>query len=428
MDIQQLHKLFLGHPIVCTDTRNIIPGSVFFALKGENFNGNLFAEQALQKGCAYVIVDEVSSAINNQCVLVENVLHTLQQLAAFHRKYWGKQIIALTGTNGKTTTKELIHSVLAQEFKVLATKGNLNNHIGVPLTLLSLTQQHEIAIVEMGANHQKEIELLCEIAQPDFGVITNIGRAHLEGFGGVEGVKKGKGEMYDFVRKRKGRIFLNLDDQVLIQMSSGLSAISYGMNEAADIQGRTAGNSVLLELDFMTNGNWVHVKTNLTGGYNFHNALCAVACGHALGISDELIREGLEKYQPDNNRSQIKRTEKNILILDAYNANPSSMAAAFQNFIAIESENKFFIIGDMLELGEESADEHKNVLDFIQSKNLKGILVGKQFYRFKEHYPFLFFEEAISAREFLISEHIKNHLLLVKGSRGIKLETVIDTL
>ena len=428
MDIQKLHQLFLQHPVVCTDTRNIIPDSLFFALKGENFNGNNFAAQAIEKGCAFAIVDEAQAVQNDQCIQVENVLLALQQLASFHRNYWGKQIISLTGSNGKTTTKELIFAVLSKRFNVLATKGNLNNHIGVPLTLLSIKAAHEMAIVEMGANHQKEIELLCEIAQPNFGLITNIGRAHLEGFGGVEGVKKGKGEMYTYLRNHKGTVFLNQDDIVLNEMSQGIQTVSYGTNQTAAIQGRIAGEQVFLELDFKTNGDWIHVKTNLTGEYNFYNALCAVAIGHYFGLTDEIIREGLESYVPDNNRSQIKRTEKNTLILDAYNANPSSMTAALKNFISIQSNKKLFVIGDMLELGRESAQEHKNILDFIKEKNLEGIVVGKQFYEMKENYPFHFFENAAQAREFLLGKNLTGHLLLIKGSRGIKLETVTDVL
>ncbi|HLP13121.1 MAG TPA: UDP-N-acetylmuramoyl-tripeptide--D-alanyl-D-alanine ligase [Flavobacteriales bacterium] len=425
MTMQELHSIFLRHPHVCTDTRKITPGAIFFALKGDNFNGNKFAQQALEQGCAYAVIDEKEFALNEKCMLVDDVLSSLQQLAAFHRRHWGKKVLALTGSNGKTTTKELIHAVLKQTHNCLATVGNLNNHIGVPLTLLSLKPEHELAIVEMGANHQKEIELLCKIAQPDFGLITNIGKAHLEGFGGEEGVLKGKGEMYEYIREHKGTIFINGDDEKLLSISEAIKQIRYGYNDGNYVKGKIIDKDIFLEMEVSHDGKTTHVATNLTGTYNGINVLCAYAVGLEWGLNDKDIVKGIESYMPDNSRSQVVKTTYNTLILDAYNANPSSMTLALENLARIDAAEKMFVLGDMREMGNYAKAEHLSILNKIKELNLQGVLVGDEFLRYQNDFNYTFFQNAADALEWLKLKQVKNNLVLIKGSRGIKLETVI---
>lgn len=426
MSIQELHQRFLKKPFVCTDTRKIVNGAVFFALKGDNFNGNKFAHKALELGCSLAIVDEKEYADQPQIIFVDDVLKCLQDLANYHRKYWGKKIIALTGSNGKTTTKELIHSVLKQQFNCAATVGNLNNHIGVPLTLLSLKPEHELAIVEMGANHQKEIELLCNIAQPNQGVITNIGKAHLEGFGGEAGVLKGKGEMYEYLRKTNGTIFINGDDEKLNSISHGLKKISYGYGNNNDVEGKLLDNNIFLEMEIVHADTSTKVTTKLTGGYNGINVLCAYAVGLDCNMRDENIKRGIETYEPDNSRSQVVKTERNTLILDAYNANPSSMHLALENLARIEAPNKMFVLGDMREMGEYAKAEHLAVLNKVKELSLKGIFVGEEFSRYKNDFSYTFFENAADALAWFEKQQVNNNVVLIKGSRGIKLEQVIS--
>jgi UDP-N-acetylmuramoyl-tripeptide--D-alanyl-D-alanine ligase len=426
MSIAELHQLFLKNPFVCTDTRKIVKGAIFFALKGDNFNGNEFAQTALEQGCSLAIVDEKEFATASQIIFVDDVLKCLQELANFHRKYWGKKIIALTGSNGKTTTKELIHSVLKQKFNCAATVGNLNNHIGVPLTLLSLKPEHELAIVEMGANHQKEIELLCNIAQPDQGVITNIGKAHLEGFGGETGVLKGKGEMYEYLRKNNGTIFINGDDEKLISISHGLKKTSYGYGGNNDVKGKLLDNNIFLEMEVMHGNTSTKLTTKLTGRYNGINVLCAYAIGLSCNMREEDIKRGIEMYKPDNSRSQVVKTDRNTLILDAYNANPSSMHLALENLARIEAPHKMFVLGDMREMGEYAKTEHLAVLNKVKELSLKGFFVGEEFSRYKNDFSYTFFDNASEALKWFEKQPVSNNVVLIKGSRGIKLEQVIS--
>lgn len=359
----KLYEIYKSHPVISTDSRTCPAGSLFFALKGENFDANAFALSALERGASYAVIDNPKYAVDKRFILVNNALETLQDLAKFHRRQLGTKIIGITGTNGKTTTKELIAAVLSQKFSTHFTQGNFNNHIGVPLTLLQLKPEHEIAVVEMGANHPGEIKMLLGIAEPDFGLITNVGKAHLEGFGSFEGVKASKAELYDFIRKGNGKIFLNVENEDLQEMAcnSGFSdsenILSYGLN--SDIEGKLAigkvvSSSPLLEMECLTSEGKFILETQLIGAYNAENVLAAVAIGTYFGVSNKKIKFALENYQPQNNRSQFAQTAKNKLIVDAYNANPTSMQAAILNFAEMDAENKTLIVGDMLELGVRS--------------------------------------------------------------------------
>jgi UDP-N-acetylmuramoyl-tripeptide--D-alanyl-D-alanine ligase len=432
-----LYNLFLQHPVICTDSRVCPSGSLFFALKGDNFNGNAFALKALQNGCAYAIVDEMEYVIDERFILVDNVLKTLQELAAYHRRQLGTKLIGITGTNGKTTTKELIAAVLSRKYNVLYTEGNLNNHIGVPLTLLKLTAEHEIGVIEMGANHPGEIKALTEIVAPDYGIITNVGKAHLEGFGSFEGVKRTKAELYDFIAKNGGKIFINADNDFLTTMAkqSGLdekALIKYGKQsdesgENLFVEGQVVNNLPALKMQCRTNAKSFEVQTHLVGGYNAENVLAAVTIGHYFQISDKEIIAGLENYLPKNNRSQLVVSEKNTLIVDAYNANPSSMSVAIQNFAQIEAGKKLLILGDMLELGEESKSEHQNIIALLQSLGLTEILLVGAYFKSAES-DFRAFDNVDQLIEYLKDKPVENNWVLIKGSRGIKLEKTIASL
>lgn len=433
MNIQSIHEIFLRcNQKISTDTRKITEGSVYFALKGENFNGNNFAAEALARGCAYVVVDEAKQVKGDKYILVDDVLGAMQQLANYHRTQLNISVIAITGSNGKTTTKELVHAVLSKKFNVQYTKGNLNNHIGVPLTLLSITAGHQMAVVEMGANHQGEIAMLCKIAEPNFGIITNIGKAHLEGFGGIEGVKKGKGELYAYLKEKNGTVFLHGDDEVLVDLAKENNKYTYGTKKLYDVVGKFSESNLFVELAFKTRytapdlKNAAFIKTHLVGIYNYYNALCAACVGTYFKIEDSLIKEALENYEPTNNRSQLFKTANNTLILDYYNANPSSMQAAIQNFAAMPAQNKMLVLGDMLELGEESLEEHKALIQLLKEKNLHDyVLVGPLFTALQKDKSFL---NAKQALEFLQANPAKNKTILIKGSRGIALEEVVKAL
>lgn len=429
-----LYDLFQEYPQITTDSRNCIPGSIFFALKGENFNANAFAAGALEKGCQYAVVDEPQYAINEKYILVDDVLKTLQDLATFHRKTLGTKIIGITGSNGKTTSKELIAAVLKEKYKIHFTKGNLNNHIGVPLTLLQLKSEHQLAIVEMGANHPGEIKLLSEITQPDFGIITNVGKAHLEGFGSFEGVKKTKAELYDFIATDGLGIFINTDNEHLVGMASksGIKEekqIPFSLKNHPDISmvtGKITKNDPLLGMECQT-GSTFQVNTNLIGAYNAENILAAVTIGHFFGLSNALIKKGIESYIPQNNRSQLTITERNKLIVDAYNANPTSMQAAILNFSSMEAENKLLILGDMLELGEESKSEHQKIILLLEENGFKDVfLVGKEFKQ--TIHAFKHFDQTEALNEYLTTRNFCNLHILIKGSRGISLEKTIPFL
>ena len=420
-----LHSLFLKYPVVSTDTRKIEPNSIFFALKGENFDANTFTKEALEKGAKYVVIDNKDYIIDERTLLVENSLVALQELAKFHRLYLGLPIIALTGSNGKTTTKELIHAVLSKKFNTIATIGNLNNHIGVPLTLLRLTKDTEIGIVEMGANHQKEIEFLCKIAQPDYGYITNFGKAHLEGFGGVEGVIKGKSEMYDYLKNNKKLIFVNLDDTIQNQKTESLKRFSFAVNASQpDVKITAVEANPMVKITY----NNSTINSHLIGIYNANNINAAITIGNYFKVSDEQIKEAIENYIPENNRSQLIQKNNNEIILDAYNANPSSMTAAIANFIQLEKENKIAILGDMFELGEKSLEEHKKIIALLENEtSITTYFIGKDFFKNQIHNTHMsFFEDFESFSVFLKTNLPNNNLILIKGSRGMALEKTLD--
>jgi UDP-N-acetylmuramoyl-tripeptide--D-alanyl-D-alanine ligase len=417
---------------ICTDTRKIVPQSIFFALSGENFNGNAFAEVALAEGCSYAIVDDPTISGNDNLILVDNALKALQTLARIHRRRLNIPVIGITGSNGKTTTKELLYSVLSKKFKVTATRGNLNNHIGVPLTLFEIKPAHELAIVEMGANHQGEIAALSSIAEPNFGIITNIGKAHLEGFGGIEGVKKGKGELFDFIEKTNGKIFLNGDDPVLQEMAIKLDKITYGYTKLFDIVGKINSTDPFINFQWKTRytaselKNASVVATQLVGDYNFNNLLCAVCVGNHFQISEKLINEAVSEYTPNNNRSQLVDTGKNKLILDMYNANPSSMFAAIQNFAGLKAENKIVILGDMLELGDETDHEHLRIIELVKEKKIESaFFIGKNFKKLEQIDSGLFLNDSSEALAYFQKTALVNKTILIKGSRGTKLETLL---
>ena len=428
--IKELYKTFLLHPVVCTDTRLLSPGCLFFALKGENFNGNKFAAKSLEGGAAFAVVDEKEFVVNDQCLLVDDVLQSLQQLATHHRNQLNIPVIAITGSNGKTTTKELTAVVLSRKYKTLFTKGNLNNHIGVPLTLLSITADHQIAVVEMGANHQKEIEALCLIAQPDYGLITNIGKAHLEGFGGFEGVKKGKGELYQYIKSVAGLIFINGDNSFLNELLAGYDNVcTYGTTFSNDVAGEGELNGSFLSVNLMSPFK-AKIKTQVTGIYNFENVMSAIAVGIYFKVEPEEIKSAIENYVPSNQRSQVVKKANNVtLVMDAYNANPSSIMAALDNFSYAFSGDKIVALGDMLELGIESEQEHKMIVDDLLKRNFtQVILVGPQFESAAKNSGLLLFANSTDAAQWLILNPVKNSSILIKGSRGIKMELIADAI
>ncbi len=434
MNISDLYKVFLFHPNISIDTRTLQHDDIFFALRG-NTNGNQFAEQAIEQGAAYAIVDDPDYYKNTgKYILVDNTLTILQQLASYHRKQLNIKIIGLTGSNGKTTTKELIAAVLSTKYNVFATQGNLNNHIGVPLSLLSINSTHEIGIIEMGANHRGEINDLCEIASPDIGLITNIGNAHIEGFGSFEGVKKAKSELYQYIKKSNGLVFVNNDNEVLMQLVNDLTIPfkSYGTNNYSDYKGASIPSKLLLELYLFSSANEkVHIKTNLVGSFNFENVLAACAFGKYFDVDDQNVKNAIEHYNPENNRSQFYKTNKNQLILDFYNANPTSMRAAIQHFAQIEEKNKFPIIGDMLELGDICAQEHKNIANLLEKEFEQAILVGKYFKQTIDQFKYnniQVFNNADDLAGFIKDNPINNAFILLKGSRAIGLERIIPLL
>ncbi|TXN34723.1 UDP-N-acetylmuramoyl-tripeptide--D-alanyl-D-alanine ligase [Flagellimonas hymeniacidonis] len=424
MTLEQLHALFLAYPTICTDTRKITESCLFFALKGPNFNGNKFAKEALTKGAAYVIIDEEDHRVSEQCILVNDVLQTLQKLSTFHRNYSNAKVISITGSNGKTTTKELINMVLSKKYRTIATKGNLNNHIGVPLTLLSITNTTEIAIVEMGANHQKEIAFLSSIAQPDFGYITNFGKAHLEGFGGVEGVIKGKSELYDYLIANKKHVFLNADDPIQFQkLGSYTKRIGFSQSDHQfyNIKFIDANPFVALEVES------IPIETQLIGKYNFTNCSAAILMGKYFNVPMEAIKVAIESYQPKNNRSQIINKKGFEIILDAYNANPTSMKAALENFAIMEAKNKTLILGDMFELGRDALKEHQSIADMTKNLSFNDVFfVGENFFAAKTSYEK--FKSFHDLKEHLNQNRLKKGALLIKGSRGMALERVLDIL
>ncbi len=429
MEIANLYKLFSQYRIITTDSRNIPANSIFFALKGDNFNGNKFAVDALAKGAALAVIDEPEYAANDRMILVEDVLTSLQKLARFHRDQLKIPVLAITGTNGKTTTKELIAAVLSKKIKVNYTQGNLNNHIGVPLTILSMSPETELGIIEMGANHPGEIKLLCEIANPDFGLVTNMGKAHLEGFGSFEGVIKTKTEMYDFLRIKGGKCFINADNPLLVKQAKDLEQITYGKYDGYFLSGElgTTGYSLVVKALFPKG--WLYLKSKLIGDYNFENLLAAACIGKYFEVDPLLIQKALEEYTPSNNRSQLIRKEKNTIIMDAYNANPTSMMMALANFANIQNNQKCVILGDMLELGEASDEEHQKIVDFVELQNFSDIyFVGPEFKKAIAGNKKKKFDNAELLSNYLKTQPIENKLILIKGSRGIHLEKILEIL
>ena len=427
--MEELFKLFYDTTGVCTDTRKIEKNCLFICLKGDNFNGNEFSEKALQMGAKYVIVDEKEYKTEKNIFLVNDTLKFLQKLGNYHRLKFNIPVIGITGSNGKTSTKELVKIVLEKKFNVLATEGNLNNHIGVPLTLLKINKNHELAIIEMGANKFKDIEELCEIAEPTIGIITNIGKAHLEGFKNFEGVLKTKTELYKALEKNNGSIIINGDDQILLkELKKDQRYITYGQNENLDIIGVLTDLTPFVRMRWSTkNYKSELITTQMVGKYNFYNFLAAITFGIYFNIEPKLINEAISNYIPSNNRSQVKKTNKNTLILDCYNANPTSMSSALESFSMIENPNKLVIIGDMLELGIESITEHQKILELTEKYQLKTFTIGTIFNSLENNSENKF-ENTDHAIEFLSNSNLKNYLILLKGSRGIGLEKLESVL
>lgn len=426
MDIKTLYNYFLQCDSVCTDTRKIEPNCLFFALKGDNFNGNTFAHQALEKGAQFCIVDEKHYETDH-CFLVDNVLTTLQELATYHRNQMLIPIIALTGSNGKTTTKELINAVLSKKFHTTATQGNYNNHIGVPLTLLSITDKTDMVIIEMGANHPKEIEFLCTIAQPDYGLITNFGKAHLEGFGSVEGVIKSKSELYDYLKFHQKTIFVNENDDIQVKQTLDYENLyHFGLITSLDANLELISSQPHVKLKY----NDCTINSQLTGMYNFNNIAVAIGVGSYFKVDPEDIISAIESYNPTNNRSQIIEKDSNTIIMDAYNANPTSMMAALENFKQLSKNNKVLFLGDMFELGSTSESEHQTIVDYLEENELgKTFLIGKNFFKTNISASTLTkFEDFEDLKEELKNNPVNNKFILIKGSRGMALERILDIL
>ncbi len=427
MEIAELYKCFMECGKVTTDSRNCPEGSMFIALKGETFNGNAFAAQALKQGCRYAVIDE-SEYAGEGTILVDNCLQALQQLANYHRRQLKTPVIGITGTNGKTTTKELISTVLSRKFNTLYTEGNFNNHIGVPLTLLRLTKEHEMAVVEMGANHPGEIKTLVHIAEPDYGIITNVGKAHLQGFGSFEGVIRTKGELYDFLRAKGGAtIFIPNENPYLNGIAEGLTCVRYGQTAGLYVSGELISCSPFLSFRWTAEGVSHEVNTHLIGSYNLDNMLAAAAIGRYFGVSDDDISSALVSYLPHNNRSQLKETADNKLIVDAYNANPTSMMAALKNFRQVEAPHKMVILGDMKELGEASREEHQKVVDYLKECGFdRVVLVGPEFAAATHSYQtFQHVDEVLAD---IRMHKPQGYYILIKGSNSMKLSQLPEYL
>ena len=427
MSIIDLYDLFIHNPQITTDSRNCPKGSIFFALKGDKFDGNQYAGKALASGCVYAVIDNPDYYTDERTILVDNVLKTLQQLAHHHRKVLGLPIIGITGTNGKTTTKELLAAVLSTKFNLLYTEGNFNNHIGVPLTVLRLTHDHEMAVIEMGASHPGDIKELVDIVHPNYGIITNVGRAHLEGFGSFEGVIRTKGELYDYIRRSKGKIFIKKENEHLQSIAKDIEQITYGNGDDAFASGQIVSCDPFLVFNWKQQGKWHTVETHMIGSYNLDNVLVAVAVGRFFKIPAERISRAIAAYEPTNNRSQFKKTENNALIIDAYNANPSSMKVALDNFIAMPVQPKAIILGDMRELGPTSDELHAEVIEQIKKGQFdKVFLCGEHFSKVgKEFSPFATTEAMM---EELRRQPLKGYHILIKGSHSMGLEKLADIL
>ena len=424
MNIEDLYKIYTQFPSIQTDSRKLQKDDLFFALKGPNFNGNLFAKQALETGAAYVVADEELSFTDERIIQVNDVLTTLQQLAKYHRNQFQIPFIAITGSNGKTTTKELLHEVLSTTFKTYTTKGNLNNHIGVPLTILKIKSDAEMAVIEMGANHLHEIESYCEYAQPTHGLITNIGKAHLEGFGGIENVKIGKGELFKYLDAGDQLAFVNTDDVAVLDLSKRMKNVIYYGSKSENAMGTLQKNDPFIEVE-IEGETPLEINTNLVGTYNLPNVLAAVCIGRHFKVDDQKIKSAIENYQPSNSRSQLLQLNSNSIILDAYNANPGSMKAAIENFASMNGDKKILLLGSMKELGTDSKKEHTDIISLIdQFKWHAVVLVGKEFQETSNNY--INFENSLQARDWLKKENLSNAQILIKGSRSMQMEKVME--
>ena len=424
--LDSLYTHFLTAKSVSTDSRSITPGCIFFALKGANFNGNQFAAQALELGASLAIVDEPTQSNDSRIWRVDNVLNTLQQLALKHRMTFNIPFLAVTGSNGKTTTKELVRDVLSKRYRVHATRGNLNNHIGIPLTLLATHLDAEIAIIEMGANHQKEISSYCEYTAPNYGLITNMGKAHLEGFGGEAGVIQGKKELYDYLATHQGKAFVNIELPHLADSSREVEKITYGFHQP-DFHLEILHENPVLSYEFKSTRS-TKATTHLVGAYNLYNIASAIAVGRYFQVKDTDIHAAISTYRPDNNRSQLVHTQHNSVIMDAYNANPSSMATALESLSHQQGNQPYIILGDMRELGETSPQEHREILQLATQLSLKGIVIGEQFYHAATDFNFFAFPDINTAKSYLTSHPIQNKTILLKGSRGMHLEDLMPHL
>jgi UDP-N-acetylmuramoyl-tripeptide--D-alanyl-D-alanine ligase len=429
MDLSRLYDLYQQHPLVQTDTRKLQNGCLFFALRGERFDGNAYAKQALQEGAAYAVVDDQALQAEPGMIWVPDVLTTLQALARYHRQQLDIPFLAITGSNGKTTTKELIYAVLSKKYRTYATIGNLNNHIGIPLTLLGIAADAEMAVIEMGANHQKEIEGYCQIALPSHGMITNVGKAHIEGFGGPEGVRKGKGELFDYLREAGGTVFINSELAYLVEMSAGIPHIVSFGGLSSDYPGILLSGKVMLEVAVTRPGSELRIQTKLVGDYNYGNVMAAVAIGLHFGVQIEDIKDAIEHYSPDNNRSQLVTIGSNKVIMDSYNANPNSMAAAIQNFASLDglSAKKHLWIGGMKEMGADEQKEHDALIQLIRQYAWQEVvLIGPEFRNLAPEYDWYLTSEEGAAK---VKAHTPtNAAILIKGSRGSRMELMADAL
>lgn len=424
MNIEEIYKIFQRFPSIETDSRKLKKGDIFFALKGPNFNGNLFAKKALEAGAAYVVADESLDFEDERIIQVTDVLRTLQLLAQRHREQFNIPFIAITGSNGKTTTKELLHQVLSTSFITYTTKGNLNNHIGIPLTILKIKPHAEMAVIEMGANHLQEIAGYCEYAKPTHGLITNIGKAHLEGFGGAENVKKGKGELFDYLAGKNGTAFVNTDDKAVLEVSSEVKNVEYYGSKSENTKGNITQNDPFIEVRIESE-NPVDIKTKLVGSYNLPNILAAFCVGKYFNIDDDKIKSAIENYEPSNSRSQLIERNSNTIILDAYNANPGSMKAAIENFANMKGDKKILMLGAMMELGDDSEKEHADIVSLIDQHQWHAVvLVGNNFKEIKNNYINL--ENSLLAKDWLQNESVKDAQILIKGSRSMQMEKVLE--
>lgn len=424
MEIKDLYKIYLQHPSIKIDTRKLVAGDIFFALKGPNFNGNHFSQNALDAGAAYVITDEEINLKDGRIIKTADALTTLQMLANHHREQFNIPFIAITGSNGKTTTKELLHQVLSTSYKTYTTTGNLNNHIGVPLTILSIKKDAEMAVIEMGANHANEIQGYCNYTKPTHGLITNIGKAHLEGFGSIEGVQNAKGELFDYLKQNNGIAFVNADDSKLIKPSNGIkNIISYGVS-GIDVQGNVTDNAVHLLVAITANGQTKYIKTKLVGGYNLLNVIAAFTVGKHFNISNEKIKAAIENYSPSNSRSQLIMEGTNTIILDAYNANPGSMKAAIENFAAMQGDNKILLLGSMMELGKDSENEHIEIIKLIDKYKWKQVVLAGE--NFKKNHLYIHLNNSEEVKKWLQQQQFQNAQILIKGSRSMQMEKVLE--